>query len=153
MKNLSRHIAALAITAWVGGLWAIGYLAVPVLFYTQSDRQLAGVLAGEMFTLVAYLGIACGSYLLLQQITTSGRAVFRQALFWIIAVMLLCTLTIHCGIQPVMANLKLEALPLDVMNSPLTNQFKILHGISSIIYLIQSLLGAFLVIKSRPISK
>jgi len=151
MKNLSRHLASLAITAWVGGLWAIGYLAVPVLFYTQPDRQLAGILAGQMFTLVAYLGIVCGSYLLLQQITTSGQAVFRQALFWIIAVMLLCTLIIHCGIQPVMANLKLEAMPLDVMNSPLTNQFKILHGISSIIYLIQSLLGIFLVVKTRPL--
>jgi len=151
MKNISHHLAALAITAWVGGLWAIGYLAVPVLFYTQPDRQLAGMLAGELFTLVAYLGIVCGSYLLLQQIATSGRAVSRQALFWIIAVMLLCTLIIHCGIQPVMANLKLDAMPLDVMNSPLTNQFKILHGISSIIYLIQSLLGIFLVVKTRPL--
>jgi hypothetical protein len=60
MKNLSHHLATLMITAWVGGLWAIGYLAVPVVFYTQPDRQLAGMLAGQMFSLVAYLGMVCG---------------------------------------------------------------------------------------------
>ncbi|MCR4303963.1 MAG: hypothetical protein NUV63_07025 [Gallionella sp.] len=46
MKNLSgavsQHIATLAISACAGGLWAIGYLAVPVLFYTQPGRQLTG---------------------------------------------------------------------------------------------------------------
>ena len=151
MKKLSHHLAALAITAWVGGLWAIGYLAVPVLFYTQPDRQVAGMLAGEMFTLVAYLGMVCGSYLLIHRFFVSGRTTFRQAFFWIIAVMLPCTLIIHCGIQPVMANLKLEAMPLEVMDSPLADQFKILHGMSSIIYLLQSLLGIFLVIKARPL--
>ncbi|MEO8342514.1 MAG: DUF4149 domain-containing protein, partial [Gallionella sp.] len=52
MKNLSHHLATLFTTAWVGGLWAIGYLAVPVLFYAQPDRQLAGLLAGQMFALV-----------------------------------------------------------------------------------------------------
>jgi len=41
MKNLSHHLASLSVTAWVGSLWAIGYLAVPVLFYAQPDRQLA----------------------------------------------------------------------------------------------------------------
>ena len=151
MKNLSLHLATLAITAWVGVLWAVGYLAVPVLFYTQPDKQLAGMLAGQMFTLVAYLGMVCGGFLLLQQIITSGQAVLRMSIFWIIAVMLLCTLIIQCGIQPVMANLKLEAMPLDVLHSPFSNQFKALHGISSIIYLLQSLLGIFLVIKSRPV--
>jgi len=153
MKKLSIHLASLAITAWVGVLWAVGYLAVPVLFYTQPDKQLAGMLAGQMFTLVAYLGIVCGSYLLLQQIIASGRAVLRMTIFWIITVMLLCTLIILCGIQPLMENLKLEAMPLDVMQSPFSSQFKTLHGISSIIYLLQSLLGIFLVVKSPHVGK
>jgi hypothetical protein len=149
MKNLSRHLAALLTTAWVGGLWATGYLAVPVLFNTQSDRQLAGELAGQMFALVGYLGMVCGMYLLIQRIGVFGQAALRQVLFWIVAAMLLLTLAIHFGIQPIMADLKTQALPLDVMHSALADRFKMLHGVSSVIYLIQSLLGAFLVIKTN----
>jgi hypothetical protein len=149
LQNFSQHLASLLITAWVGGLWAVGYLAVPVLFYAQPDRQLAGMLAGQMFTLVAYLGMVCGVYLLIQRFMVSGRAVLRQLLFWIVAVMLLFTLVIQCGIQPVMTDLKLQALPADVMHSVFADRFKMLHGISSILYLIQSLLGAFLVIKKQ----
>ena len=149
MKNLSQHLATLLITAWVGSLWAIGYLAVPVLFFAQPDKQLAGMLAGQMFIWVGYLGMACGMYLLIQRIGVSGRAAFRLALFWIIAIMLLITLVLQFGIQPVMADLKLQALPADVMHSAFADRFKMLHRISGIAYLIESLLGIFLVIKAH----
>jgi len=138
----------LAITAWVGGLWAIGYLAVPVLFYAQHDRVLAGILAGQMFGLVGYLGMVCGGYLLIQRIVLSGQAALRQPAFRILTAMLLLTLAIQFGIQPVMADLKAQAQPLEVMQSALAERFKMLHGLSSILYLVQSLLGAFLVIRS-----
>lgn len=148
MKNLSHHLAALAITAWVGGLWATGYLAVPVLFSAQPDRQLAGDLAGEMFIRLGYLGMVCGIYLMIRRIGISGQAALRQPLFWVMAAMLLLTLAIQFGIQPIMASLKAQALPLDVMHSAFADRFKMLHGVSSVIYLIESLLGAFLVIKT-----
>jgi len=151
MKGLSQHLATILITAWVGGLWAVGYLAVPVLFYAQPDRQLAGMLAGQMFSLVAYLGMACGTYLLILRISEAGRESLRQILFWIVAAMLLLTLVVQCGIQPVMTDLKTQAQPLDVMHSVFADRFKMLHGISSILYLVQSLLGIFLVIKSRRV--
>lgn len=147
MKNLSGNLASLLVTAWVGSLWAVGYLAVPVLFYTQPDRQLAGMLAGQMFMLVNYLGMVCALYLLVWRISLSGRASFRQALFRIVMAMLLIMMVLQFGIQPVMASLKLQALPLDVMHSTFADRFKMLHGVSSIFYLIQSLLGMFLVIR------
>ena len=149
MKNSSQYLAALLTTAWVGGLWAIGYLAVPVLFYAQPDRQLAGELAGQMFTLLGYLGMVCGIYLLAYRFSVSGRVALCQPLFWVVAVMLLFTLAIQFGIQPVMADLKAQALPALVTQSQFAGQFRMLHGVSSIIYLIESFLGAFLVIKTR----
>ena len=149
MKNLSQYLATLLATAWVGGLWATGYLAVPVLFYAQPDKQLAGMLAGQMFSLVAYLGMVCGTYLLIQSISVAGRAALRQRLFWVVAAMLLITLILQFGIQPVMAGLKIQALPLDVMHSAFAGRFRMLHGVSSIAYLIQSLLGAYLVVKTQ----
>lgn len=148
MRNLSLHLATLLATAWAGTLWAVGYLAVPVLFFGQPDRQLAGMLAGQMFTLVNYLGLACGAYLLAWQFGAAGRASFRQALFRIVAAMLLIAMVLQFGFQPVMNGLKAQALPLDVMHSEFASRFGMLHGISSIFYLIQSLLGVFLVIKA-----
>ena len=149
MNNLSQHLATLLTTAWVGGLWTVGYLAVPVLFYTQPDSQLAGMLAGHMFALMNYLGMVCGIYLLVYRYSTFGKASLRQPLFWVVATMLLLTLVMQCGIQPVMTDLKAQALPLDVMKSEFSGRFRMLHGVSSIFYLIQSLLGIFIVIKSH----
>jgi hypothetical protein len=143
MKNLPAHLATLAVTAWVGALWAIGYLAVPVLFQAQPDRQLAGMLAGQMFTATGYVGMVCGGYLLIHRVSITGKTVCRQ--FWIIAAMLLITLLLQFGIQPMMADMKAHALPLDVMQSPFADHFKRWHGVSSILYLLQSLLGGYLV--------
>lgn len=149
MKNLPHHLATLSVTAWAGSLWAIGYLAVPVLFYAQPDRQLAGILAGGMFVKAGYLGLVCGIYLAGYCVSLSGRAVFRQKLFRTVAAMLLLALAIQFGIAPAMAALKAQALPLDVMNSAFAGQFRMLHGLSSIAYLSESLLGVYLVINTR----
>jgi len=149
MKNISHHLASLSITAWVGSLWAIGYLAVPVLFYAQPDRQLAGMLAGELFVRASYLGMSCGIYLLGYYIVQSGRAALRQRTLWAVVTMLLITLIIQLGIQPAMTELKTLALPLDVTHSEFYGRFKMLHGVSSITYLIESLLGIYLVIGNK----
>lgn len=149
MKNLTHHLASLSLTAWVGSLWATGYLAVPVLFHAQPDKQLAGMLAGQMFTTAGYLGLVCGLYLLWYYFSQTGQAAFRRKMIWTTAAMLAITLIIQFGIQPAMAELKAQALPLDVTHSDLYGRFKMLHGISSIAYLMESLLGAFLVINSR----
>ncbi|BBI99466.1 membrane protein [Ferrigenium kumadai] len=148
MKNIPHHLAALATTLWVGGLWAIGYLAAPILFHGQPDKQLAGMLAGQMFEVMGYTGMFCGTYLLLHRALTSGKAALREPLFAVIAAMLVITLTIQFGIQPLMAELKTRALPLDVMQSAFADQFKMWHGISSILYLTESLLGAWLAVKT-----
>ena len=44
-----------------------------------------------------------------------------------------------------MAQLKADALPRDVMESVMRDRFVAWHGISSILYLVQSLLGVWLV--------
>jgi hypothetical protein len=149
MKKFSDGFALLAITAWVGGLWGIGYMAVPVLFQAQPDKMLAGMLAGKMFSLVAYVGMASAGYLLLYQLNRSGRGALKQPVFWVIAGMLLLVLTGQFGIQPLMTDLKAQALPADVMHSAYAATFRTLHGVSSIMYLLQSLLGALLVLKFR----
>lgn len=150
MSHLSDKFALILITAWVGALWSIGYLAAPTLFYAlPGDRQMAGVLAGKMFTLVAYLGLVSAFYLLIHRLVRFGTVTLKQAFFWVVLAMLLLTLAGHFGIQPILAELKMQALPADVMQSMFADRFWAWHGVASVAYLAQSLLGLVLVLKSR----
>jgi hypothetical protein len=150
VRSLPNYFATICAVLWVGGIWAIGYVAVPVLFNALPDRQLAGLLAGKMFSWMAYVGIACAAYLLAYQIYARGRMAWKQTSFLLVAIMLILVFIGQFGIQPVMADLKAQAFPLDVMQSALASQFKALHGLASILYLIQSLLGVGLMINFAP---
>lgn len=146
MSKLADALYQLAITLWVGALFAIGYLAAPTLFAQLADRTLAGSLAGEMFKWVAWLGIACAAYLLLFLMARRGFGVFKSAVFWLVLVMLGLTVAGYFGIAPILAQLKADALPRQVMESALRDRFATWHGISSGLYLIESLLGVALVL-------
>lgn len=148
MNHWSDKLALITITAWVGALWSIGYLVAPTLFMTLPDKQVAGMLAGKMFTLVAYVGMASAFYLLIHRFTRFGAAALRQPFLWAVLVMLLLTLASRFGIQPIIAGLKAQALPADVMQSVFADRFRTWHGVASIAYLVQSLFGLVLVLKA-----
>jgi hypothetical protein len=145
MRDLPRHFAALSITLWVGSMWMLGYVVVPTLFKMLPDRQLAGMVAGQLFTLLAYIGIACALYLLVYQLQQSGRRALQHGYFRVTLAMLLLVLIGQFVMQPILADLKVQALPLDVMHSAFAPQFKTWHAVSSILFLIQSLFGIALV--------
>lgn len=134
-------------SAWVGGIWMAGYIAAPVLFQTLTDKSLAGMLAGKLFAVTAYMGMVCAVYLLIYLTAMSGKRVLSQSKFWIVGGMLLIILLGQFGIQPLLAELKAQALPLYVMESPYAGSFRLWHGAASIAYLLQSLLGAVLLLK------
>ena len=150
MKNLAENLVLIAVTLWVGSLWAIGYLAAPVLFSSLPDKMLAGMLAGRMFTLVAYIGMGSGVYLILHRFSRHGGSTLKQSFFWVVFVMLLLAAAGHFGIQPVLEALKEQAFPKDVMQSMFKDRFAAWHGISSIVYLLESLLGLVLVTMQKP---
>jgi hypothetical protein len=132
---------------WVGGLWIVGYLVVPALFAgLPGQRMLAGELAGSVFSRIAWVGMACAAYLLVHIVATRRAATLRIGAFWIAAVMLVLTVTGHFGIQPLLAELKAQVQPLDVMQSSVRNQFVLWHGVSSLLHLAQSVLGIALVL-------
>lgn len=149
MRKLSEALYLIVITLWVGGLWAIGYLVAPILFSSLADRQLAGMLAGKFFAVVGWLGLASATYLLVFLFVRWGAQVFRRSVFWLVLLMALMAAASQFGIQPLMAQLKADALPREVMESVLRDRFATWHGISSILYLVQSLLGLWLVVWSH----
>jgi len=147
MKKYFDSMAVLLASAWVGGMWTAGYIVAPVLFQSLPDRALAGMLAGRIFGVIAYLGMVCAVYLLIYLYSVRGKQVLRHSTFWLIAVMLLFTLLGQFALQPLLAQLKAQALPLYVMDSPYADSFRFWHGTASIIYLLQSLSGAILLLK------
>lgn len=136
MSTACERARLLVTTAWVGSLWTVGYLVAPTLFATLSDTALAGTLAGRLFYVVACFSIGCA--LLLSAISLYQY----KRLPRLVLGMLLCTLIGYFVLYPLMANLRAAGLT----NPEIKWQFGLLHGISSGVYLMQSMLGAMLVL-------
>ncbi len=149
MRKLSEALYFIAITLWVGGLLAIGYIAAPVLFASLGDRQLAGMIAGRLFAIIGWVGVGCSAYLLIFIVFRWGSRFLKSSVFWLCFLMLLMSLASQFGIQPLMTQLKTDALPREVMESVLRDRFVTWHGVSSILYLMQSMLGLWLVVWSN----
>ena len=143
-----NRLNLIVVTFWVGALWMTGLTAY-VLFDTLHDKRLAGSLAGELFTIVSYIGMASALYLMIQRLLDYGAGALKQSFFWAVFVMLLLVLAGHFGIQPLLAQLKTDALPNDVMQSVFADRFRNWHGIASIAYLLECILGFVLVLKAR----
>jgi len=146
MRSLAAALYSVTIAVWVGSLLAIGFIAAPVLFAQIPDRSLAGNLAGSMFTVTAWVGMGCGAYLVLYLIFGKGWRALRSGVFWIVLAMLALTAAGHFGVQPLLAQLKADALPRQIMESALRDRFSEWHGVSRVLYLVQSLLGIALVV-------
>ncbi len=146
MRSLTSALYSIAIAVWVGGLLAIGFIAAPVLFTQLADRSLAGNLAGVMFTVTAWVGLACGTYLILFVMSGKGWRALNSGVFWIVLLMLALTAAGHFGVQPILEQLRADALPQRIMESALRERFNTWHGVSTALYLVQSLLGIALVI-------
>jgi len=146
MRTTTEALQAIAITLWIGGMWAIGFIVAPALFARLGDRVLAGAIAGRLFTLIAWIGIACAVYLLVFRSARFGAACFKQGFFWVTLLMLALVLAGEFGVHPVVENLRIHALPQQVMESVLRDRFMTWHGIASALYVLQSVLGIALVV-------
>jgi len=130
----------LAVTLWAGSLWTVGYLVAPTLFATLHDRVLAGTIAGSMLRTEAWLSMAMAAItfglLAVSKDVTEQR---RKTLLMVVGAMLVCTLVNYVGLWPLMSDAKLAGD---------RSTFGMLHGISMVVYLAQSLLAIFLVVKN-----
>lgn len=133
------------LTLWVGGLWTAGYIVAPMLFHVLDDRRLAGELAGEIFGVMSYVGLACGIVLLIGLIYQAGRDVLRAWQFWALVAMLALVSIGEFILQPMIYTLKAATPGGFVEGSGAAARFGILHGISSLLFLATSLLGLALV--------
>lgn len=131
-------LRALARTLWFGGMWVVGIIVAPTLF-SALDSVTAGMVAGKLFSHMAWVGLVCGVFLLADYVWRQGAKGVKQGGFWLLLGMLLCILINHFGVTPIIVQLKLQ------MNSAAEGLFgggfATWHAISSLIYLVQSLMA------------
>jgi hypothetical protein len=134
---------------WAGSVWGVSYLAAPSAF-AVLDSTRAGSVVGTMLTREAWLAIVLAVLLwVLVARSADVDAKRRRWLNWSIAGMLACSLAVYLGLQPAMATIREAAGPSGVRASAQYGTFMALHGVSQLLYLIESVLGAILVLKAR----
>ena len=146
------RVRLLVATLWASSLWTIGFIVAPTLFATLSDRVLAGNIAGSMFRAEAWLSIACAVVLLalLQWSPGALEPKRRRLLGALVLSMLVCALLSHFGISPLMAELKAQAQGSSgIMDEAMRSRFGMLHGVSTLIFAVQSLLAGVLIWKQQ----
>jgi len=133
---------------WVGSLLAVGYLVAPAIFSTMTDRQAAGMVAGSIFKLEAYLSLIVSiSLMVLANLLVNRGLNHFRLIRWLLLAMLVCSIAAAFVLIPWMNALRDNALlqGMPVMLSPSATLFGRLHGVSSILFMLQSLLGITLV--------
>jgi vacuolar-type H+-ATPase subunit I/STV1 len=142
-------VRLLVAVLWAGALWVLGYIAAPAVFSIASGA-LAGDIVGAFLRRLAWISIACAVLMLvLVQVSPDLERGRRRYLNLLVLAMLACALVMFVGLQPAMASLREAAGPGGVRSSPLWTQFAVLHGISQLFHLIEAVLAAILVVKSR----
>jgi hypothetical protein len=132
---------------WVGSQLTIGYAVAPVLF-ASLERMTAGAVAAQLFRIEGWLGAVCGVLMLVLSNMLARRGILQyRRMRWLLVGMLVCVLVGYFALQPFMNALRMEAMNtgMDIANSPYASRFGMLHGVSSLFYLIESLLGVALV--------
>jgi len=146
---LIPRLRVLLVTFWVGSAWTIGYVIAPLLFATLTDRAQAGTLAGLFFKAEAWISLICGVSLLAILLAERENPT-RIVQIKLVIAMMLCAVIGYVGLQPYMAELRaIAAQSGGIMDDAMRTRFGVLHGVASVIYLLHSLLGVGLVLKSK----
>lgn len=129
---------------WVGSFIIVGFLVVPANFSSLGDRQVAA----NLFKSTAYIGVAISGFLIVMANYLVRLGYQRYRLIrWTLLGMLACTVGSAFIIIPWMNAIREQALfaGIAVRESSDAVLFTRLHGISSVLFVFQSLLGLLLV--------
>jgi len=119
---------------WWGSLTALGFLVVPMLFTHLPSAAAAGQMAAKLFTVQAWLSVACTMFLLLiynQKGSEVQDLRARAAITFIVTGLLLAVL-VEFGLSPRIVSARSDG-----------GNLKLLHGLGSAMYFGQWLCAGF----------
>lgn len=148
---INHGLERLSFTLWVGGMIAVA-VAVMVLFSNIADRALAGDIAGQLFNIINYVGVACAVLLLSLWFLRNGGATLKRWQSWAVFIMLLVVVASQWVIRPEIdaVRVKRDAAANGPSAEPLRNQFRKLHGLSFTLYFLNMTIG--LAVVFSPVS-
>ncbi|MCC2956208.1 DUF4149 domain-containing protein [Massilia sp. IC2-477] len=150
-RSASRLAAARLLVAvlWAGTLWVLGYIAAPAVF-AAVPSLVAGDVVAVLLHRLGWVSIASAAVMLaLVRLSPDLDAGRRRSLNLLVLAMLACALVMWIGLQPAMAQMRELAGPGGVRASPYWTQFAVMHGVSQLFHVVESILAAILVLKSR----
>lgn len=134
-------IERILLTLWVGGLWMTGFVVAPTLFVTLPSTALAGDVAAALFSDLSRIGLACGALLLVLGALQRGWQVRRWRMVTIVA-MLLLVVAGEYVLAPMIGEMR-------AAGQVATGRFGRLHGLATVLFGINCLLGLVLVATER----
>lgn len=136
MFSLAGALEKLLLTAWAGAAWFAGFYAAPRLFAFLPPAE-AGNLAGELLSGVFFLALAALGWCLLRLVAGPARRLDVVLVVVALAIALCNELVLHPWIEALR-----DTLPRDP-------RFGMAHGISVVLYLVNAVLAAALVLRRR----
>lgn len=150
-RGASRLAAARLLVAalWAGTLWALGYIAAPAVF-AALPSTVAGDVVAVLLDRLGWVSVGCAVLMIvLLRLAPDLDAGRRRSLNLLVLAMLACALVMWAGLQPAMAQMRELAGEGGVRASPYWTRFAVMHGVSQLFHVIESVLAAVLLIKSR----
>ena len=141
IHQLFPVLERILLTLWVGGLWVIGFVVAPTLFLTLPDTAMAGTVAGSLFTSISRIGLLCGSALLLLAWLQKACGERRLEML-LIALMFVLILVGEFVLAPMIGDLR-------ATGQTGSEYFGQLHGLATVVYGVNCLLGLVLVVTRR----
>ena len=140
-----QTLAHIALVLWAGATWAVGYLVAPLLFARFSSER-AGETMAVLLNGVFLLGLGCAMLVLLDMRVRLARQLHQHRELWLVLGLVLLMIAQYVGVLPAIDQLKtLQQSGVDV-----SLDFGRLHGVSQVLYLLQSVLLLVLVYRRLP---
>ena len=127
-----RNVFRVLLVLWAGSLWSLSWVTW-VIFHAQSDRHVAGLLVGPLFTIEAYLGVGVAVLGLL----LPGRT--RLVWGYVAAALMAVS---HWALLPMMETARTHG-------SAFGLSFGAWHGVSMLLYLLASIAALALIWKNE----
>lgn len=152
--SYSQRVFVVLTGIWVGIMFAVGLLVPMTIFSYLTDKQVAGMVAGQIFKNTGFVSIVLGMILLVFSNILVRRGFTQyQSIRWCLLATLVLTMLGCFVIQPWMVAIRENTLSagFPVLLSSQAGFFKILHGVSSTIFLIELFLLCFVFWRSSKV--
>jgi hypothetical protein len=136
-----RRLASILLAFWAGSLWTVCGVVAPTLFATLDDRRVAGALAGRLFRVETWLGVASATVLTALLLARKAGPTRRNDL----------ALVAGTAAAPLISELALRPGMEAARSAGDVARFGMLHGASTVLFAIACLGALALVWRfSRP---